>query len=72
MISAIHGFVGRGRASLEAIDRDANRALFQTAAAAGAGHVVLVSVLDAAHDHPMSLHRAKHAAEQALQASGLA
>ena len=35
-------------------------------------HLVLVSVLDAAPDHPMSLHRAKHAAEQALQASGLA
>jgi uncharacterized protein YbjT (DUF2867 family) len=28
-------------------------------------------VLDAAPDHPMSLHRAKYAAEQALQASGL-
>jgi NADH dehydrogenase len=34
--------------------------------------MVLVSVLGAAQDHPMSLHRAKHAAEQALQASGLA
>jgi uncharacterized protein YbjT (DUF2867 family) len=33
---------------------------------------VLVSVLGAAPDHPMSLHRAKHAAEQALRASGLA
>jgi uncharacterized protein YbjT (DUF2867 family) len=35
------------------------------------GHLVLVSVLDAAPDHPMSLHRAKHSAEQALRTSGL-
>jgi uncharacterized protein YbjT (DUF2867 family) len=56
----------------EAIDRDANRALIQAAVGAGVQQLVLVSVLDAAPDHPMSLHRAKHAAEQALRASGLA
>ena len=71
VVSAVHGFAGPGRPSPEAIDRDANRALIQAAAAAGVGHLVLVSVLDAAPDHPMSLHRAKHAAEQALRASGL-
>lgn len=72
VISAVHGFAGPGKPSPEAIDRDANRALIQAAAAAGVQHLVLVSVLGAASDHPMSLHRAKHAAEQALQASGLA
>jgi uncharacterized protein YbjT (DUF2867 family) len=72
VVSAAHGFAGPGKPSPEAIDRDANRALFQAAAAAGVQHLVLVSVLDAGPDHPMSLHRAKHAAEQALQASGLA
>jgi NADH dehydrogenase len=71
VISAVHGFVGPGKPSPEAIDRDANRALIQAAVAAGVQHVVLVSVLDAAPDHPMSLHRAKYAAEQALKASGL-
>ena len=71
VVSAVHGFAGPGKPSPEAIDRDANRALIQAAAAAGVGHLVLVSVLDAAPDHPMSLHRAKHAAEQALRASGL-
>jgi uncharacterized protein YbjT (DUF2867 family) len=71
VISAVHGFAGPGKPSPEAIDRDANRALIQAAAAAGVDHLVLVSVLGAAPDHPMSLHRAKHAAEQALQASGL-
>jgi uncharacterized protein YbjT (DUF2867 family) len=72
VISAVHGFVGPGKPSPESIDRDANRALIRAAAAAGVQHLVLVSVLGAAPDHPMSLHRAKHAAEQALQVSGLA
>jgi uncharacterized protein YbjT (DUF2867 family) len=72
VVSAVHGFVGPGKPSPEAIDRDANRALIRAAAAAGVRHLVLVSVLGAAPDHPMSLHRAKHAAEQALQVSGLA
>jgi uncharacterized protein YbjT (DUF2867 family) len=72
VISAVQGFAGPGRPSPESVDRDANLALIRAAAAAGVGHLVLVSVLDAGPDHPMSLHRAKHAAEQALAASGLA
>ena len=72
VISAVHGFAGPGRQSPESIDRDGNRALIQSAAAAGAEHLVLLSVLGAAPDHPMSLHRAKDAAERALRASGLA
>jgi uncharacterized protein YbjT (DUF2867 family) len=72
VVSAVHGFAGPGRPSPEAIDRDANHALIQAAADAGVQHLILVSVLGAAPDHPMSLHRAKHAAEQALRASGLA
>jgi NADH dehydrogenase len=71
VVSAVHGFVGPGRPSPEAIDRDANLTLIHAAVAAGVQHLVLVSVLDAASDHPMSLHRAKYAAEQALKASGL-
>jgi uncharacterized protein YbjT (DUF2867 family) len=71
VISAVHGFVGPGKPSPESVDRDGNRALIQAATAAGVEHVVLLSVLGAAADHPMSLHRAKHATEQALQASGL-
>jgi len=71
VISAAHGLVGPGKPSPEAIDRNANRALFQAAVAAGVQHLVLVSVQGASPDHPMSLARAKHAAEQALQASGV-
>jgi uncharacterized protein YbjT (DUF2867 family) len=67
----VHGFAGPGKPSPEAIDRDANRSLIQAAAVTGVEHLVLVSVLGAAPDHPMSLHRAKHTAEQALQTSGL-
>jgi uncharacterized protein YbjT (DUF2867 family) len=72
VISAVHGFAGPGRTSPESVDRDGNRALVEAAAAAGTGQLVLVSVLGAAPDHPMSLHRAKYAAEQAVRASGLA
>jgi uncharacterized protein YbjT (DUF2867 family) len=71
VVSAVHGFAGPGKPSPEAIDRDANRGLFRAAAAAGVEHVVLVSVLGAAPDHPLSLHRAKFAAERSLRASGL-
>jgi uncharacterized protein YbjT (DUF2867 family) len=71
VISAVHGFTGPGKPSPESIDRDANRALIHAAAAAGVDHFVLVSVLGAAPDHPMSLHRAKYAAEQELTTSGL-
>jgi uncharacterized protein YbjT (DUF2867 family) len=71
IVSAVHGFAGPGSPSPEAIDRDANCFLIRAAAAAGVEHVVLLSVHGAAADHPMTLHRAKHAAEQALCASGL-
>src|SRR6266508_3401310 len=71
VVSAVHGFVGPGKPSPESIDRDANLALIQAAATAGVEHLVLVSGLGVAADHPMSLYRAKFAAEQALRASGL-
>jgi len=72
VVAAAHGFVGTGRTSPEAIDRDGNRNLFGAALAAGVEHVVLLSTLGAAPDHPMSLHRMKYAAEQTLRNSGLA
>ena len=71
VISAVHGFAGPGRPTPEAIDRDGNRGLIRAAKQAGVEHFVLISVWDARPDHPMSLHRAKYAAEQELRASGL-
>jgi uncharacterized protein YbjT (DUF2867 family) len=71
VVSAVHGFLpGRG-ISPATIDRDANLRLIRAAITAGVEHFVLVSVRGASATHPMSLHRMKHAAEQALTGSGL-
>lgn len=71
VISAVHGFAEPRRAGPEAVDRDANARLVAAAKRADVGHFVLVSVVGAAPDHPMSLHRMKHAAEQDLRTSGI-
>ena len=71
VVSAVHGFLGPGNPSPEAIDRDGNRALVRAASDARVEHFVLMSVHGASAEHPMSLHRAKYAAEEALRKSGL-
>jgi NADH dehydrogenase len=72
VVSAVHGFVDSTKTSPEAVDWLGNRNLVQAAKNAGAGHVVMLSALGAAPDHPMSLYRMKHRAEEELKASGLA
>jgi NADH dehydrogenase len=72
VVSSVHGFVGPGRTSPEAVDWLGNRNLVQAAKNAGAGHVVMLSAQGATPDHPMSLYRMKHRAEDELKASGLA
>lgn len=72
VISAIQGFSGTGGDSPETVDHAGNGVLMCAAREAGAGHFILVSVQDAALDHPLDLFRAKYRAEQALRASGLA
>ncbi|WP_345761200.1 SDR family oxidoreductase [Diaminobutyricibacter sp. McL0608] len=71
VVLAAHGFVGPRGISPETIDRDANIAAIGRAAAAGVRHIVLVSAYGAGPQHPMSLHRAKFAAERALSASAV-
>jgi uncharacterized protein YbjT (DUF2867 family) len=71
VVSAAHGFLGGRGAGPEAIDDRGNANLIDAATNAGVQHFVLLSVLGALPDHPMSLHRAKYAAEQHLSASGL-
>jgi uncharacterized protein YbjT (DUF2867 family) len=71
VVSAMHGFLGGRHAGPEDIDAAGNANLIRAAAAAGVGQYVLLSVLGASADHPLSLHRAKFAAEQHLYASGL-
>jgi uncharacterized protein YbjT (DUF2867 family) len=72
VVSAVHGFLGGRGAGPEHIDHQGNAALLHAAVDAGVEHFVLLSVYDARPDHPMELHRAKHAAELELRASGLA
>lgn len=64
VISCVHGFLGGRGAGPQEVDDRGNRNLVRAAAAAGVKHFVLLSVLDARPDHPVSLHRAKYAAEQ--------
>ena len=72
VVSAVHGFLGGRGHGPEAVDDRGNANLLRAAADAGVQHFILLSVLDAGPHHPMSLHRAKHAAEQRLYACGLA
>lgn len=72
VVSAAHGFLGGRGADPAAVDERGNATLFEAARNAGVQHVLLLSALGARADHPMSLHRAKHAAEQYLYGSDLA
>jgi len=71
VVSAVHGFTGPAPTSPAAVDRNGNRNLIAAAVRAGVDRFVLVSVVGAAPDHPMSLHRMKYSAEQELAASAL-
>lgn len=71
VVSAFHGFLGGRGAGPREIDFLGNRALARAATQAGVQHLVMVSVYDARADHPLELHRAKHAAEHDVQAAGL-
>jgi uncharacterized protein YbjT (DUF2867 family) len=69
VVSAITGF--SAAEGVERIDGDGNRLLADAAAAHGVEHLVLLSVAQAAPDHPIPLFRAKWAAEEAVRASGV-
>jgi uncharacterized protein YbjT (DUF2867 family) len=69
VISAVHGFAGPGGVSPASADRAGNANLIDAAGRAGAAFV-LASAVGASPSHPIGLFRAKHAAEQALRASG--
>jgi NADH dehydrogenase len=69
VVSAINGFGGEGALGVRAIDRDGNLNLIEAAEAAGVEHLVLLSIQQAAADHPIELFRMKAAAEARLTAS---
>lgn len=71
VISAAHGFLGGRGAGPDEVDDHGNTNLVRAALDVGVERFVLLSVLGARPDHPMSLHRAKYAAEQQLRTSAL-
>jgi uncharacterized protein YbjT (DUF2867 family) len=71
VVSAAHGFVGPGKPTPEAVDHEGNQRLVRAAVEAKVERFVLVSVVGASANHPMSLARAKFAAERDLRESGL-
>lgn len=71
VIAATHGIEGGRGAGPEAIDAAANIALIDAAKGAGVERFLLMSTQGAAPDAALSLMRAKYAAEQHLDASGL-
>ena len=52
VVSAAHGFVGPGKPTPEAVDREGNRRLIRAAVAANVERFVLLSVVGAGAEHP--------------------
>lgn len=69
VVAAVHGFASPGRRAMEAVDRDGNRRLIDTARDAGTA-VVLLSVAGASPSSPMELFRRKAEAEAHLASTG--
>jgi uncharacterized protein YbjT (DUF2867 family) len=72
VISAITGFGMARDVSPRTVDWEGNQNLIRAAKAAGVEHFILLSVCQAAADHPIELFRMKYRAEEELRASGLA
>jgi NADH dehydrogenase len=72
VVSAITGFGPTRDVSPRTVDWQGNVNLIRAAKAAGVEHFILLSVCQAAADHPIELFRMKHRAEEELRASGLA
>jgi NADH dehydrogenase len=70
VVSAMHGFAGRGGESPATVDRDGNANLVSAAEQVGA-RVVLVSIIGASADSSLDLFRMKHAAEVGLTRSSV-
>jgi uncharacterized protein YbjT (DUF2867 family) len=71
VVAAVQGFGGREAGGIAAVDRDGNRNLVRTAAAAGVGRFVLLSIHDASAADPLALGRAKATVEADLRATSM-
>lgn len=65
------GFGATGGSTPLSVDLQGNEHLIAAAKAEGVRHFILLSIVDAAPDHPLELWRMKYHAEEALKASGL-
>ena len=72
VISAITGFGPTRGVSPRTIDWEGNAHLIRASRDAGVEHFVLLSICQAAADHPIELFRMKARAEEELRRSGLA
>jgi len=72
VVAAAHGFDGRAGVNPTTIDWQGNRTLIRAAESAGVEHLILLSVMGVAADHPMDLFQMKARAEADLRASSLA
>jgi uncharacterized protein YbjT (DUF2867 family) len=72
VVSAITGFGPARDISPRTVDWQGNANLIRAARAAGVEHFIMLSVCQAAPDHPIELFRMKYRAEEELRASGLA
>jgi uncharacterized protein YbjT (DUF2867 family) len=68
VVSAINGFGGDAALGVKAIDRDGNINLIDAAEAAGVEHFVLVSIQQAAADHPIDRYPMSAASEKSNSA----
>jgi uncharacterized protein YbjT (DUF2867 family) len=71
VVSAVHGMLGRSVHSLEDVDIAGNRNLIDAAVHHGSERFVLLSMHGASGSHALEMARAKHHAEEALNASPL-
>jgi NADH dehydrogenase len=72
VVSAITGFGPTRGVSPRTVDWEGNANLIRAAKAAGVEHFVLLSICQAASDHPIEVFRMKQRAEEELRDSGLA
>ena len=71
VVLSAHSILGRGAESSDRVDDEGHRALIDKAKEAGVEHIIYMSVIGAAPDHPVDFWRTKARIEQHLRDSGV-
>lgn len=71
VVLAAHSILGRGSESSDLVDDLGHRAIIDMAKESGVEHIVYLSVIGAAHDHPIDFWRTKAGIERHLRDSGV-